>query len=137
MKQEKSCGAIVIHHFSGVIKVLLIRHVNGGHWSFPKGHVENSESETETALREIKEETGLEVKLDTGFRHVTTYSPKENVIKDVVYFTAQAAEDRVILQKEEVLESGWFPFDKAKQMITYVNDKKILEAAEKYLNETK
>ena len=56
------------------IEILLIRHKNGGHWAFPKGHVEKKETEEDTALREIREETGLEVLLDTGFRRAVTYS---------------------------------------------------------------
>ena len=42
---------------------------------FPKGHVEKKETEEETALREIKEETGLKVALDTAFRKMVTYLP--------------------------------------------------------------
>ena len=68
----------------------MIKHKNGGHWAFPKGHVEKKETEPETALREIKEETGLKVELDTGFREMVTYSPKPNVMKDVIYFAAKA-----------------------------------------------
>ena len=56
MKQEKSCGCIVLDKRT----VLLIKH-NSGHWDFPKGHVEGEESEVETAIREVKEETGLDI----------------------------------------------------------------------------
>ena len=58
MKYEKSCGAVI---FDGD-KVLVIQQVKG-HWGFPKGHVENGETEIETALREIKEETNLDVEI--------------------------------------------------------------------------
>ena len=60
MKTEKSCGAVVLRKNQGRLQVLLIKHINGGHWAFPKGHVERGETEEQTALREIKEETGLE-----------------------------------------------------------------------------
>ena len=65
MKTEKSCGAVVLRKNQGRLQVLLIKHINGGHWAFPKGHVEPGETEEQTALREIKEETGLSVTLDT------------------------------------------------------------------------
>ena len=68
MTFEKSCGAIVYRKHHGNTEILLIKHINSGHWSFPKGHMEQGESETETALREIKEETGLDVLLDPTFR---------------------------------------------------------------------
>ena len=64
MNYEKSCGAIVFRKFHGNIELLLIKHANGGHWSFPKGHVEAGETEVETAIREIREETGIEVMID-------------------------------------------------------------------------
>ena len=49
MKKEKSCGAIVYRKKEGVIQFLLI-HQTLGHWTFPKGHVEDGESEQQTAL---------------------------------------------------------------------------------------
>ena len=59
MTYEKSCGGIVYRKFHGNTEILLIKHIKSGYWSFPKGHVENSETEEETAKREIKEETGI------------------------------------------------------------------------------
>ena len=53
---------------------------------FPKGHMEPGETEEETAKREIREETGLLVRLDPGFRRSVRYSPKPGVDKDVIYF---------------------------------------------------
>ncbi|QNK39736.1 bis(5'-nucleosyl)-tetraphosphatase [Caproicibacter fermentans] len=133
MKQEKSCGAVVFLRTGGEIRYLLIRHVNGGHWSFPKGHVENGETEAQTALREIREETGLRVALDTDFRRVASYSPSAGVWKDVVYFVAEAGDSRLKTQAEEILEAGWYPFHEAKKRITYQNDADLLESAADYL----
>ena len=65
--KEKSCGAIVYKIENNELKFLLV-HQNNGHYSFPKGHVEENETEIETAIREIKEETNLDVKIDTNFR---------------------------------------------------------------------
>lgn len=58
MKEEKSCGAVLLRWECNELEVLLVRHRNGSHWSFPKGHVEAGEQERQTALREIREETG-------------------------------------------------------------------------------
>ncbi|MCI1981649.1 MAG: NUDIX domain-containing protein [Oscillospiraceae bacterium] len=133
MKYEKSCGAIIIRKAGAGCETLLIRHVNGGHWSFPKGHVEKGETETETALREIREETGLNVALDTGFRSVTAYSPKPGVSKDVVYFLAKAKEGAPVPQREEVLELGWYAPEEAEKKITYENDRRLFRSARAYL----
>ena len=72
MMHEKSCGAIVYRKSHGNIEILLIKHVNSGHWSFPKGHVEGSETEIETAKREIKEETAIDVMIDPTFRETVS-----------------------------------------------------------------
>ncbi|MCI1966026.1 MAG: NUDIX domain-containing protein [Oscillospiraceae bacterium] len=133
MNQEKSCGAVVYSNNGGELKFLLIRHVNGGHWSFPKGHVEAGETEVQTALREISEEVGLEVELDTGFRRVTSYSPAKGIWKDVVYFAARAKGLALKTQKEEILQAGWFPFAEAKEKITYPNDVKLFQEAVAYV----
>ena len=55
MKYEKSCGAVIFRRAEGW-NVLLIRHTKGRHISFPKGHVEQGETEAQTAEREIREE---------------------------------------------------------------------------------
>lgn len=85
---KKSCGGIVYRKFHGNTEILLIKHIKSGYWSFPKGHVENSETEEETAKREIKEETGIDVYIDSGFRETVTYSPRKDAKKEVVYFVA-------------------------------------------------
>jgi 8-oxo-dGTP pyrophosphatase MutT (NUDIX family) len=133
MNQEKSCGAVVFFKEDGTLRFLLIRHVNGGHWSFPKGHVEAGENESQTALREIREETGLAVSLDTGFRRITSYSPAEGIWKNVIYFIAEAKDPQLKTQKEEILDAGWYPYGEAKKKITYPNDAALFEEAAAYL----
>jgi len=133
MTFEKSCGAIIIKIEGAKIYTLLIQ-MWGGHWSFPKGHVENNETEIETAKREIKEETNLDVVLDTRFREVSTYSPKINVIKDVVFFIGIAKCDNVINQASEVKDSKWVEITDALNLVTFENDRKILKSAIIYIN---
>ena len=135
MKTEKSCGAVVFRKNEGKDQILLIKHVNGGHWAFPKGHVENNETEEETVLREIREETGLSVKLDNRYRKVVTYHPKHNVIKDVVYFIAIADNSDAVAQEEEISQVQWVDVDDAISHVSYDNDKKVLIGAiEHYFN---
>ncbi len=128
MKHEISCGAVVYTEIEGELEILLIRHKNGGHWAFPKGHVENDETEIQTAKREILEETGLTPFIDESFRHVVTYSPKKDVVKDVIYFAAKSSETKTTVQVEELFEARWLNEKKALKTITFDNDKKVLEA---------
>ena len=124
MKKEKSCGAIIINDKD---EILLIKH-NVGHWAFPKGHIENNETDELCALREIKEETNLDVNIITNIKEKTTYSPKEGVLKDVIYFVALPINNDIKLQQEEVNDYLWLPLKDALNKLTYDNDKKILES---------
>ena len=82
MKREKSCGALVYRITqNGQKELLFIKHRHGTHWSFPKGHMEEGENEVQTALREVKEETGLDIDLEGDFRQSVEYYPKPNVQK--------------------------------------------------------
>lgn len=133
MTFEKSCGAIIIRKNQGKIETLLIQ-MWGGHWSFPKGHVEGEETEVQTAIREIKEETNLDVTIDTRFREVSTYSPKTNVMKDVIFFIAIPKTTDVINQKEEIQQSMWIEISDAIKHVTFENDREILKKAIVYIN---
>ncbi|MBE6763083.1 MAG: NUDIX domain-containing protein [Ruminococcaceae bacterium] len=124
MRKEKSCGALVVRRGKDETEILLIKH-NGGHWAFPKGHVEAGESEEQTALREVQEETGLVVKLDTRYREMVTFSPAPRTLKDVVYFAATVISGKETPQLTEVSDVRWVPFSKAEQYITFENDRHL------------
>ena len=117
MSYEKSCGAVVFRKYHGNIELLLIKHVVGGHWSFPKGHVEPGETEEQTALREIKEETGIDVELNTSFREV------------VSYFLGKAKTFQYTPQEEEIAQIKWVEINLAHSFLTYDNDKQLVNKA--------
>ena len=133
MLHEKSCGAIVYRKYHGNTEILLIKHLNSGHWSFPKGHVEGDETEEQTAMREIKEETGIDVILDNTFRETVTYSPKKDTQKIVVYFIAKAKNTDYTPQADEIAEIRWVEIDRANQVLAYENDKSIVNKAKRFL----
>ena len=133
LKHEKSCGALVYRKNNDKIQLLLLKHRYGGHWSFPKGHVENGEEEYQTALREVKEETGLTIELQEGFRQSVEYFPKPNIKKQVVYFLGYAPDDTVKKQEEEISEIRWIDLNKAQEAVTFRNDKNLINQAKKYL----
>lgn len=72
MKHEISCGAVVFTIDDGTPKYLLVKDLKSV-CGFPKGHMEKGESEEETALREIREETGIAATLINGFRVTDEY----------------------------------------------------------------
>lgn len=130
MIKEKSCGIIVFDNN----KVLLIKH-NGGHISFPKGHVESNETEKETAIREVKEETGIEAEILSDKTFTNTYSPKEGYMKDVYYFIGKKIGGELKPQLEEVSICDFFDIDDALNTLTYEIDKNILKNAIKLYEE--
>lgn len=134
MKKEKSCGAVVYKRDNNQIYIL-IEKMRLGHYSIPKGHVENNETEVETAIREIKEETNLEVLLDCNFREVVSYSPYEGCVKDVVFFVALAKTFDLINQEIEVSRLYWLKPEEALNKLTYESDKNIVKKALKYLGD--
>ena len=133
MKYEKSCGAIVYRKSRDRIELLLIQNRYGGHWSFPKGHVEGEETEVQSALREVKEETGLDIRLLDGFRESVEYCPKPNVKKQVVYFLGQAQSLEIKRQKEEISRITWTDIHKAYHMVTFKNDRDLIAQASQRL----
>lgn len=133
MKREKSCGALVVRKNGESYDLVLLRHRFGGHWSFPKGHVEEGESERQTALREVHEETGLSIRLYDGFRESVEYFPKPGVKKQVVYFLGEALGDELVRQEEEISELKWASIAEADAMVTFANDKRLIRLAKKRL----
>ena len=134
MKYEKSCGAVVYQWTEGQ-PLFLVEHMVKGHISLPKGHVEGRETETETALREIMEETSLSVRLDTAFRHEVSYSPAEGVQKTVVFFIAEALPGQMKNQECEVSGLEWLPGGAAVEAVTYSTDKEVLRHAISWLQQ--
>lgn len=126
MQYEKSCGALVYRRHHGNVELLLIRNANGGRWSFPKGHVEENETEEQTAIREIREETNIEVFVENGFREVITYTPKKDITKDVIYFLARAITFDYTPQKEEIARIKWVEINNAHTLLSYDNDRQLV-----------
>lgn len=133
MKREKSCGAVIFRQ-ENTERYYLILKSTQGHTTLCKGHVEGNETEHETAVREIMEETGLIVDFVDGFREVVTYSPKPGVTKDVVFFLARARGGDIACQPEEVAEAVLLPFGEAMARLTHPSDQDVLAAADVFLN---
>ena len=120
--QEKSCGCVIIEDN----KVLLIKQTKG-HWDFPKGHMEKGETEVQTAVREVKEETGIDVKVKENKRYSIEYITDKGKRKKVVFFLAEKIGGKLEPQKSEIDEIQWLDFNKAMDIITYSNSKNLFK----------
>lgn len=126
---EKSCGCIILRQNANAREVLLIQSAKGGHWSFPKGHMEGDEDEFATARREVLEETGLHVDIQKDFRATSHYLTKKSVPKEVVYYLATTPDSQITLQEAEVSDYIWLPVSKALETLTYERDMRVLNEA--------
>ena len=112
---HRSCGVIPFRRTAGGAELLLILQSNGC-WSFPKGHMERGESEEATALRELREETGLTAELVPGFREEAEYAMRENRSKQVVLFLGRVTGEPA-LDKREAVSYQWFAPEEAKRYL--------------------
>ena len=129
MNWEKSCGALVVRRENDNYYILMIRHKAGGSRSFPKGHMEQGESEYATALREVMEETSSRIAIISDFRATVKYSPSPGVMKEVVYFLAFTTEESIKAREGEIAEVEWVPLEEAENCLTHENDKTVFRAA--------
>lgn len=144
---EKSVGAVIFYEKDSIKKYLLL-HYQSGHWDFPKGHIEEGESDIATLKREVKEETGIAgLNVIPGFKKKIRYFYKAgkdeserrkkerlalNVVKNVVYYIAEAKTDAVKISFEHT-GYEWLSYEEALKRITYKNSKEVLEEANEFL----
>lgn len=138
MIQEKSAGIILYHNNSS--REYLLLHYPAGHWDYPKGHVEEGENETETALREMEEETGIkkeEIKLYDDFRETIDYIYKkgsELSHKEVVFFLGES-ETKTVKVSREHQDYIWLTYEEAIERLTFNNAKNLLKKIKEHLQE--
>lgn len=135
MIYEKSCGFVTYSEKDDVRLYLIIRASNG-EYGFPKGHVELNETEYETAIRELKEETNVEVQVIDGFRRQIEYKipNKANVMKQSVYFLGKCTAVDVVCQESEVSEALFVPIEVALELLSFEDTKNVLKEADLYID---
>lgn len=133
MRSEKSCGIVVYRLIDSEVEFLAVKSKPDGHWGFPKGHMEEGETEEETARREVLEETGLRIHLNNGFRTEVEYRIHDKILKKVVFFIGQIADSSIILQKEELEDFKWLKFAEMLNLLTFRNIKSVLLQVKNFL----
>lgn len=130
---EKSCGAIIFFVKDNQKYFLLVRNTRGDSWGFPKGHIEMGETEEQTAKREVKEETNLDITILRGFRKKSFYRPFGKIRKKVVIFLAKAHGNRVKIQDSEIECYKWVKAADVLKSLKHKNDINIFKSAMKWL----
>ncbi len=137
MTTEKSCGAIVFTKENELFKYVIICSKEGI-FGFPKGHMEGAETEAETALREIYEETGLSVRLIDDFRAEDTYTfirNNETRLKHIVYFLGEYSKQNPTPQETELSSIHLMDYETAIAAFQFDSSKRLLTEAHSFLTQ--
>jgi len=134
MNIERSCGAVVFTRLNGDIRYVVIQSKEG-YYGFPKGHMEGDETERQTALREIREEVGLDVRLLEGFRVCEEYPlpRKKDTLKQVVFFAAEYEGQNLCRQEAEVSAVSLMSYEEALGKMQFENNRRVLSAAHAFI----
>ena len=136
MIREKSCGAVIFIKKSEETKYLLLNYA-AGHWDFVKGNVEDNETEKQTVVRELKEETAIEdAQFLDGFKETIAYFYRRQgltIHKEVVFFIMESHTDKVTLSFEHV-GYIWLDYQHAMEKLNFKNAKGVLQKAHDFLN---
>jgi bis(5'-nucleosidyl)-tetraphosphatase len=136
-RKDASFGAVPVMKKGKEYQFLIIQH-QAGHWGFPKGHPEKEETELQTAMRELNEETGLthfRMSSEVSFEEVYHfYLWRKRITKTVKYFIAFIEKPEVQLQEEEIADSRWVKLAEAEKLISFEPARKILRDVHQYLS---
>ena len=134
MKKESSAGAVIFRK-NKETKYLLL-HYEAGHWDFPKGNIEEGETDKDTIKREVKEETSIEdIKIIKNFKEKLHYFYKlkgELISKEVIFYLAGTKTAKIKLSFEHI-GYKWLPFKEAVEKLSFKNAKDILKKADIFL----
>jgi 8-oxo-dGTP pyrophosphatase MutT (NUDIX family) len=137
VRRQASAGGVIVRPGSGdEVEVCVINPVGRSVWALPKGGIEPGETDDVAALREVREETGIEgvIEDDLGIIDYWFYSRSDDtrVHKTVHFFLMRATGGHTSQHDHEVSDARWVTVDGALDRMTYPNERQIVRlAAEK------
>jgi len=142
LNKEFSAGSVVFRKENGRTLFLLVYSKRNKNWGFPKGHLEEGETEIDAGLRETREETGLrELELKDGFKEEITYvavsnrgaSKGQKIEKRVTYFLCGTSEKDINTDDYEIGGHEWLDFTEAEKRLSFISTKEVLRKANDYV----
>jgi len=126
-----SAGGVVIRTVDGRVEVALVHRRSPRLWALPKGTPDSGETLEETALRETREETGLEVEIEAPITAIRYYFVRGTTRfhKTVHFFLMRATGGSVDDHDAEFDEASWVGVDEALALLTHATERSVLEQA--------
>ena len=145
-KREYSAGGAVFKRKNNNLFWLIIQPsakdqpLRQGRWQLPKGWIDKNETSQEAAVREVKEESGVEAEIVEKIDRINIFfynEEKQQVVKNIVFFLMEYQSGSIKDHEPETEKAVWLPFKKAYDQMTFKSEKKVLEKAKKILEERK
>lgn len=138
MKREFSAGGIVFNNQNQVLLInnAALKDPSKSYWGFPKGHLDKGETSKGAALREVKEETGLNVEIIQKLgesKYAFTFKG-EKIFKVVTIFLMKHLSGTPKPQEKELLDAKWFTPEEALKKLSFSKDKDLLKQAVQSFN---
>lgn len=144
MTQEYSAGGVV-YKFDNELMILVCQHSYHHGWVFPKGLIGDreeiaNEGKEETAIREVKEETGVDAEIEKPLSPVSYFytwdegDKKEQIRKTVYYFLMKETGGDISVHDDEMENVEWIRAEEVEKRLTYPSDKKIWKEARELIN---
>ena len=130
---EISSGGVIFKRKDNSFEVALVSKKKGKIWCLPKGHIEEGESLKETAIREVKEETGLRGDIIYWYSNKDKKGELIKIFKRVYFFLLKYVEGETKDHDHEVENVQWFDIKKARKILTYKTEQDVMKKAEKIL----
>ena len=132
-QNEYSAGGVVFRPSkNGGWEIVAVQRARHGDWSLPKGHIEEGETRKQAAVREVKEESGIDVRVVHPLGEVDYFFRKPGgglVHKTVYHFLLEATSDELCGPNWEVSEARWVGINEADALLTYAKDKDVVAMA--------
>ncbi|MCX5687858.1 MAG: NUDIX domain-containing protein [Candidatus Omnitrophica bacterium] len=144
MNKEFSAGGVIFKRKSGEILFLVVYSARNKIWGFPKGHLDFGETEKEAALREIREEAGLDnLQFIEGFVEKVSYETisktplfkGERIEKYVTYFLCETKDQDVVVDGREISDYKFLPINEAEKLVRFHNLHNILRRSYDFLQD--
>ncbi len=139
IKKRISSGGVIFREVDGGIEVILVLVAGKKTWCLPKGLINKGEDEPTAALREVREETGLNGEIHEEIGHISYWFNMRNesvkVHKTVHFYLMKYLNGRTEDHDHEVDEARWFPIDQALAQLSFKSEKEIMQKAKGMVEE--